>query len=139
MINKKKIGLFPGSFDPMHQGHINIIKKAQKIFDVVVIAITFNNEKKNQTDFSTRYKQVCEATKGLSKIKIVVNESKMTYEFAKEMKATCIIRSARNSEDFQYELELAAANKKLGTIDTVIILPDLEDINFESRLIKQRG
>lgn len=138
-MNMKK-AMFPGSFDPLHEGHIKIIEKAIKLFDELYVVVTFNNEKPNASDIEKRFLNVKEKLANFKDIKIVMNKDMMTGDFARENNINFIIRSARNVTDFQYELELAAGNHSVNTqLETVLIIPDYSDIKYESRLIKQRG
>lgn len=138
-MNMKK-AMFPGSFDPLHEGHIKIIEKAIKLFDELYVVVTFNNEKPNASDIEKRFLNVKEKLANFKDIKIVMNKDLMTGDFARENNINFIIRSARNVTDFQYELELAAGNHSVNSqLETVLIIPDYSDIKYESRLIKQRG
>ena len=132
-----KIAIYPGSFDLMHEGHLNIINKASLLFDKVYVVVTNNPEKKCQENIDTRFEYALKLV-SLDNVEIIKNESKLTVDVAKELNAKWIIRSGRNDIDFQYELELAAANKHLDNeVETVLIMPDLKDVKFQSRLIKQ--
>lgn len=135
-----KTAMFPGSFDPIHEGHIKIIEKAVKLFDLVYVVVTFNNEKPNASDIETRFKNVQDKLKDYKGIKVVMNKDLMTGDFAREHNIKFIIRSARNTTDFNYELELAGGNHAVNNeLETVLIIPDYSDIKYESRLIRQRG
>lgn len=130
--------IYPGSFDPLHDGHIAIIKKALKLFDVVYVVVTNNPEKQEQTGINERLEQVKSKLADFSNLIIEKNENQMTADFAKAKDIKFLIRSARNQTDFDYELELALGNKHLNKdIETIIIIPDELDIDFHSRLIKQ--
>ncbi len=134
-----KKAIFPGSFDPFHEGHLSILKKSLKIFDKVYLVITFNKEKKQKL-FNKRKKEIKNHIKNLKKVEIILNDSKMTWEIAKENKINWIIRSGRNNIDFNYELELAAGNNFFWKeLETLLIIPDYKNIDFSSRLIKQKG
>lgn len=135
-----KKAIYPGSFDPLHEGHVSIIKKALKLFDVVYVVVTNNPEKTNQTDIGERLDKVKSLLAGFSGVVVDINENEMTADFAKNRDVSFLIRSARNQTDFNYELELAVANKHLNkTLETIIIVPDSLDVDFHSRLIKQGG
>lgn len=130
--------IYPGSFDPLHDGHIAIIKKALKLFDVVYVVVTNNPEKQEQTGINERLEQVKSKLADFSNLIIEKNENQMTADFAKAKDIKFLIRSARNQTDFDYELELALGNKHFNKdIETIIIIPDELDIDFHSRLIKQ--
>ena len=130
--------IFPGSFNPLHDGHISIIKKASKIFDFVYIVICNNPEKIKDLSLNDRYNYALPLLPKINNIKLIVNEDKLTISLAKELKCNYLIRSARNNKDFKYELELAAANHSLNKeLETIMIIPDYDNINYESRLIKQ--
>lgn len=132
--------MFPGSFDPIHEGHLKIIKKSIKMFDQLFVVVTFNNEKENASDIEKRYLEVKEKLAEFPQVKVLINKGQMTADFARENGITVLIRSARNDLDFQYELELAAGNHSLNDeLETVLVIPDYSDINYQSRLLRQRG
>ena len=118
---------------------LSILRKSLKIFDKVYLVITFNKEKKQKL-FNKRKKEIKNHIKNLKKVEIILNDSKMTWEIAKENKINWIIRSGRNNIDFNYELELAAGNNFFWKeLETLLIIPDYKNIDFSSRLIKQKG
>lgn len=130
-----KIAIYPGSFDPIHEGHISIIKKAIKLFDKVIVVVSNNLEKKNQTPIEIRYEKIVKLNLG---IEVIVNANHLTAEIAKKHGAKWIIRSGRDNIDFKYELEMASANNHLNNeIETILIIPNYENISYKSRLIKQ--
>lgn len=136
-MNNKKIAIYPGSFDPLHQGHIQIIKKALKLFDFLYVIVSFNPDKNNQSDIQKRFNDVKDKLKDFSNIKVLKNTNRFTAEIANDLNANFIIRSARNINDFNYELELAAGNKKINdNLETILIVPDYDFINYSSTLLR---
>jgi pantetheine-phosphate adenylyltransferase len=120
-----KKAIFPGCFDPIHQGHINIIKKAAKLFDKVYVAISINVDK-NSSNIDMRLKI---AKQKLAKLKIknivVIKNTKMVVDVAKEYGCAYIVRSIRNINDFNYEMNIAKNNFKLNNfIQTIFMVPD---------------
>lgn len=133
-----KKAIFAGSFDPIHEGHLSIIKKSLKLFDWVFVVVSFNPEKKSNTSFEKRSKLVQEHVAGLKRISVIINKDEMTAHLAKKLDAKWLIRSGRNNIDYQYELEIAAGCNHLNhELETVLIIPDYKNIDFASRLIKQ--
>lgn len=136
-MKNKKTAIYPGSFDPLHEGHIQIIKKALKLFDFLYVIVSFNPDKENQNDIELRFNQVKHELKNFSNIKILKNKNRFTAEIANELNVNFIIRSARNINDFNYELELAAGNKKINkNLETILIMPDYNFINYSSTLLR---
>ena len=134
-----KKAIFPGSFDPLHEGHLNIIEKSLKLFDHIVLIVSVNKEKSNSNNIVKRFNDVKKKLINNKNISVIINENNMISNIAKELKINYIIRSARNNKDFQYELELAAANKNINSeLETILIIPDYKNIKFESRLEKQK-
>ena len=138
-----KIAIFPGSFDPIHEGHISIIKKASKLFDKLYVIVSFNKEKLYVNEpLKKRYSTVEKVVNSISlnNVYILLNENKYIADIAKEIHANYIVRSARTQIDYKYEIELAAANNYLNNkLETILIIPSYSNINFASRLLKQRG
>lgn len=134
---KSKIAIYPGSFDPLHKGHIEILKKALKLFDLIYLVVTNNPDKIEQSNLETRLNFAKEQLKNLPNIIVISNPNKLTGELAKELKANFLIRSARNITDFNYEIELAAGNKKINkNLETILIMPNYRSINYSSTLIR---
>ncbi|MEE3928405.1 pantetheine-phosphate adenylyltransferase [Mycoplasmopsis ciconiae] len=136
-MNKKAI--YPGSFDPMHEGHVQVLKKALKLFDHVYVVVSINPDKDTQTNLEKRFEQVKEKTKDIPNITILRNSNRFMADIAKDLKVNFLIRSARNIKDFNYELELAAGNKTLNPdLETVLIIPDYDYIEFSSTLLRHK-
>lgn len=133
-----KKAIYPGSFDPIHKGHINIIKKASKLFDELLVVVSNNPEKKNQSDIKTRLNAVSKSLEGISNVKVISNNKLLTSELALSLDIKFLVRSGRNDIDFKYEIELAAANKHLNSeLETIMFFPDLEDVDYSSTLLRQ--
>ncbi|MCK5866766.1 MAG: pantetheine-phosphate adenylyltransferase [Mycoplasmataceae bacterium] len=133
-----KKAIYPGSFDPIHKGHINIIKKASKLFDELLVVVSNNPEKDNQRDIKERLLEVSKVIKDFPNVKAIFNNKLLTSKLAASLNINFLIRSGRNDIDFKYEIELAAANKNLNKeLETIMIFPDLDDVDYSSTLIRQ--
>lgn len=133
-----KKAIFPGSFNPFHEGHEAIIHKSLKLFDQIIVLVTFNPEKNNKKDVLSNYEKVKENLSHLSNVKVIYTEQDLTAKIANKENCKFLIRSARSNIDFQYELELSAANNSLNKdLETILIIPDYSKIKYQSRLLKQ--
>ena len=99
----RKIALFPGSFDPMTNGHLNLIERSAKLFDEVIIGVFINTSK--QTLFTPEEKKylIEEATKEMPNVRVIMQETQLTVESAKSLGANFLIRGIRNVKDYEYE------------------------------------
>lgn len=132
-----KTVLFPGTFDPFHYGHLDIAKRAAKLFDLVVIAVFDKPIKSLLFDPETRISLVKEAVEGQAGIQ-VVGYSGLTVAFAKEIGATAIVRGLRVFSDFEFEFRMALANRRLDEeIDTVALITDEENTFLSSTTVKE--
>ncbi len=131
--------IFPGSFDPIHDGHLNIIKKASSLFSKLYVVITNNLEKSNQTNIKARSEQAAIACQNLNlNIEIVINDQMLTSDFAKQLEAKYIIRGLRNNNDLKYEMELAFANKQLNKdLETIFFITDYGLNEISSTFLNQ--
>jgi len=131
-----KLGIYPGSFDPVTNGHIDVIKRALKIFDKVIVAIGENKSKKCTFSLQERKSMIKEATKSLN---VEVDHfSGLLTDFAKTKKATAIIRGLRAVSDFDYEFQSALMNRKLNKdIETVFIMTRGMYIYLSSSVVKE--
>ncbi|RKX59830.1 MAG: pantetheine-phosphate adenylyltransferase [Thermodesulfobacteriota bacterium] len=136
----KKIAIYPGTFDPITNGHLDLIKRAIKIFDKVIVAIGENPAKKPLFSLEERLFMAKEAVKELHqshKIEVEIF-SGLLVEFAKKKSACAIIRGLRAVSDFEYEMQLALMNRKLSnSIDTIFLIPSLKWIFLSSSIIKE--
>ncbi|TNK83777.1 pantetheine-phosphate adenylyltransferase [Mycoplasmopsis pullorum] len=134
-----KIAIYPGSFDPWHQGHEQILLKALKLFDFVYVIVSINPDKNNQGDIQQRYQNVFKQTQNIKNVKVLINEKDFIANIAKKLNSNFIIRSGRDIQDFTYELELAAGNKILNPdLETILIIPNYDDIKFSSTLERHK-
>jgi len=130
-----KKAIYAGSFDPIHQGHIKVLKKALKLFDEVIVIIANNDFKKNQSNIDKRLVEVKQSIKkhNLRNVTCYILNDKYLATWAKENDINFLIRSARNNTDFKYELDLAKLNKEINKkFETILIIPDLKDIEYSS-------
>ena len=137
-----KIAIYPGTFDPITFGHIDVIKKSLKIFDQIVIATTDNVNKNYHFSIDERLSIISNSLfKDLKmnkkKIKIIPFDT-LTINLCKKFKATTIIRGLRAVSDFEYEFQLAGMNRKLNNnIETIFLMSDVENQIISSRFVKE--
>lgn len=126
----KRIALYPGTFDPFTIGHMSIVERGLKLFDEVIIAIGVNGSKKNLTDIEQRISHIEKITRNMPGVR-VISYTNLTVEAAKEYDANFILRGVRTVADYEYERNLAYANRNLTGIETVLLytLPELSYIS----------
>ena len=137
-----KIAVYPGTFDPITNGHIDVIKKSLKVFDKLIVATTDNEDKNYSFSIDERIDIINNSLfKDLkfSKKRInVTSFNNLTIEFCKKYKATSIIRGLRAVSDFEYEFQLAGMNKKLNSnIETMFLMSDVENQIISSKFVKE--
>ena len=121
-----KIGVYPGTFDPITNGHTDIIRRSHEIFDKVIVAVAPSNSKNPLFDIHQRVAMVKEVTQDLSYVEIEIFEGLLT-EYMKRKDAHAIIRGLRAVSDFEHEFIMALMNRKLdSTVETVFLMPSEE-------------
>ena len=131
------IALYPGSFDPITNGHIDIATRASKLFDKIIIGIFATPEKNLMFTLDERVKLAKAATKHLPKVE-VIPYSNITVEFAREVKAQVLVRGLRMIGDFEWEFEMAMMNQMLSPgLETVCFMASQEYQFLSASLIKE--
>ena len=129
--------VYPGSFDPATNGHLDVIERASKLFDQVIVGVLHNSAKSPLFSVEERVNILKEATRGLDSVEIV-SFSGLTIEFARECGAKVIIRGLRAITDFEYELQMAQTNRVLAPdIDTMFLTTNLEYAYLSSTTVKE--
>ena len=133
-----KIAIYPGSFDPVTYGHLDVIKRASQIFDQVIVAVAkMTTQKKTLFTAEERIAMLQEVTKGLPAIKIE-NFDGLVVEYARKKGAKVIIRGLRMFSDFEFEFQMALTNRRLAeNIETVFLMPSEGYSFLSSTLIKE--
>ncbi len=133
-MNKKV--LYPGTFDPITNGHMDIIVRAKKIFDEVVVAVAVSKEKKPMFSLERRVQMIEEATKEMKGVSVKPFDSLMV-DFAKELNICTVIRGLRAVSDFEYELQMGYANSSLNPeIETIYLMPNLKNAFVSSSVVR---
>jgi len=133
----KTIAIYPGSFDPITNGHVDLIHRACKLFDEVIIAITQNTNKDSFLSIDQRVKAVETAIEPLTNTRVLSFDS-LLVDFAREHNAQIIIRGLRAVSDFDYEFQLSGMNKRLNpAIETLFMTPSEEFANISSSLVRE--
>ncbi len=132
-----KIGVYPGTFDPVTHGHTDIIARSLRVFGKVIVAVASNPTKRPLFDLAERVKMVKLVTKGLPHVEVVAFEG-LLVEYVQKRKAHAIIRGLRAISDFEYEFQMALMNRKLNkSVETVFLMPSEEYSYLTSTLIKE--
>ena len=138
----KNIAIYPGTFDPITFGHIDVIKKALKFVDNVIVGISNGNQKNFLFSIEERIEMVYKAlfndlNFSKKKIKIITFDS-LTTELCKKYKSNLILRGLRAVSDFEYEFQLAGMNRKLNDkVETIFLMSDVENQIISSRFVKE--
>ncbi|MEK6678584.1 MAG: pantetheine-phosphate adenylyltransferase [Nitrospirota bacterium] len=134
---KKNIAVYPGTFDPITNGHIDLVERSLGIFDEVIIALAPNPKKIPLFTIEERIEMIKAATKGLENVKTDVFNG-LLVNYAKKKKAKAIIRGLRAVSDFEYEFQMALMNRRLDSrIETVFLMPSEEYSYLTSTIIKE--
>ena len=138
----KKTAIYPGTFDPITFGHIDVINKALKIFDYLIVAVSDGNNKNYLFEIDERIQIVKKALFTDVKIKKnklkVISFKSLTTSLCKKHKSNIILRGLRAVSDFEYEFQLAGMNRKLNkNIETVFVMSDVANQIISSRFVKE--
>lgn len=130
--------IFPGTFDPITNGHIDIIRRGADLFDKLYVVLSKNITKTTLFDHDQRLAQVEMAVSDLANVEVVISDAKLTVELAQALDATAILRGVRDTADFEYEFRLAQINKKLAPIvETIFLTSDNEHLILSSSMVKE--
>lgn len=131
-----KIGVYPGTFDPITHGHLDIITRSLRVFEKIIVAVAPNPTKHPMFDLPERLDMVRTATKGLSHVEVTTFEG-LLVDFVQRQGASAIIRGLRAISDFEHEFQMALINRKLAdTVETVFLMPSEEYSYLSSTIIK---
>ena len=133
----KKTAVYPGTFDPVTYGHIDIIKRASRIFDRVVVAIAHNEDKTPLFSVDERISMLKDAVRGIRNV-VVDDFDGLVVDYIKDLGANVMIRGLRMLSDFEYEFQMALTNRKLrDEIETIFLMPHESYSYISSKLIKE--
>ncbi|MBU1006170.1 MAG: pantetheine-phosphate adenylyltransferase [Candidatus Omnitrophica bacterium] len=132
-----KIAIYPGSFDPVTYGHLDIIKRGLKIFDKVIVAVAHDSEKKSLFEVSERVAFLKKALKGVKGAE-VDDFSGLIVNYVKKKRSNVVMRGLRMISDFEYEFQMALTNRKLSKdVETIFMMPSESYSYLSSKLIKE--
>jgi len=133
----KGTAIYPGSFDPPTNGHLDLMQRGSKIFEELVVAILRNSEKTPMFSVAERLEMLRELTSDLGNVRIDTFDGLMV-EYAKSIEAMCVLRGIRAISDYEYELQMALMNRKLEpTLETVFMMPADKYSYVSSRLVRE--
>lgn len=134
---EERIAVYPGSFDPITNGHLDILHRGLKLFDKVIIAIAHNAEKKPLFSVEERLQMIKEVVQGLDNV-VVDSFDGLLVDYVRRVKARFIIRGLRAMSDFEYEFQMASVNRTLnGQVDTIFMMTSKDYFFVSSRTIKE--
>jgi pantetheine-phosphate adenylyltransferase len=129
--------IYPGSFDPVTNGHLDVIERARKLFDEVIVAVAHNDEKQPLFSLEERLDLLRETAGKIDHVRIA-EFSGLLVEFARAEKAGAVIRGLRAVSDFEFEFQMALMNRKLdAAIETIFLMPKEEYTYLSSRIVKE--
>ena len=137
MERKKIIAIYPGSFDPITLGHLDVLQRAASLFDKVILAVAINSEKKPMFSNKTRIKMIKEVTKDFDNIE-VDSFSHLLVDYAKKKNVSVIVRGIRALSDYEYEFNMALMNRSLDeSITTTFLVAHQKYTHLSSSLVRE--
>lgn len=134
---KNIVAIYPGSFDPVTNGHLDLIERGAKIFDRLIVAVLSNLEKTPLFTVEERIEMLREATRRWSNVEVDVFAG-LLVDYARKRNATVILRGIRAISDYEYELQMAMMNRKMGpNLETVFMIPAEAYSYLSSRLVRE--
>ncbi|KJZ82978.1 hypothetical protein ClosIBUN13A_CONTIG83g01064 [Clostridium sp. IBUN13A] len=135
--NKMSIAVYPGSFDPITNGHVDIIRRGAKVFDKVIIGVLVNVDKKHLFEIDERVKLIKKVTNDIENVE-VVSFNGLLVDLLKEYNANVVLKGLRNSIDFEYELQMSYMNRELDSnIETICMMSSPNNLHISSSCVKQ--
>ncbi len=132
-----KIAVYPGSFDPITNGHMDIIKRASKIYDKVIVGVLNNSSKKSLFTPQERVQMIIGETKDIDNVEVLSFDG-LLVEFARRNGASVIVKGLRTVADFEYEFQMALLNKALDTeVETIFMMTDSKYSYISSSMVKE--
>lgn len=129
--------LYPGSFDPVTNGHLDVIERARKLFDEVIVAVAHNDEKQPLFSLQERLDLLRESIGKMDHVRIAQFKG-LLVEFARAQEARAVIRGLRAVSDFEFEFQMALMNRKLDdAVETIFLMPKEEYTYLSSRIVKE--
>jgi pantetheine-phosphate adenylyltransferase len=132
----RRVGVFPGQFDPITSGHLDVIRRGTALFDDLIVAVGINPDKQEMFTPDERLEMVRELVEGIPGVR-VAKYAGLTVDFVRDAKATAILRGIRDVSDLRYEFQLALANRAVGDVETVFIMTGDQFALTSSSLIRQ--
>ncbi len=132
-------GIYPGSFDPITNGHLDVLARAARLFDELVVAIAKDNQKNSLFTMDERVEMIEAAAKelGLSNVRVIAFQG-LLVEFARSQQACAVVRGLRAVSDFEFEFQMALMNRKLDPqVETIFLTPREELTYISSRIVKE--
>jgi pantetheine-phosphate adenylyltransferase len=136
MSSRRKIGLFPGQFDPVTNGHLDVIRRGVTLFDQLVVAVSINPDKQEFFSMDERVEMVRELVADLPDVRVEKNTG-LTFKFAQSVNATALLRGIRDVSDLRGEFQTAMVNRALSGIETAFIMTGDRYALTSSSLIRQ--
>ncbi|GAB4320350.1 MAG: pantetheine-phosphate adenylyltransferase [Candidatus Sumerlaeia bacterium] len=131
------VALYPGSFDGLTNGHLDIIERASRLFDKVIVAVALNVQKRGWFPMEVRCAMIEAATRHLPNVEIAQLDT-LTVKFAQKVGASFIVRGLRAVSDFEYELQLALMNREMSSsVETIFLAPSKENIFLSTSIVKE--
>ncbi|MFH1052457.1 MAG: pantetheine-phosphate adenylyltransferase [bacterium] len=133
----ERIAIYPGTFDPITNGHIDVIDRASKMFDKVIVVVAINSKKTCLFSEAERFEMAKESLKHLDNVLVEMHQG-LTVDFARKVNASAIIRGIRAVSDYEYEFQIALMNRKLNPdVNTIFLLPHEKYTYLNSSIIRE--